>query len=303
MTIIGILLIVIAIGGLFAKLMAARSNSFRKAGINPTTLPFGYGTIMLTLLVGVLATVIGAATVQVPGGNRGVLYTFGAIDKVELGEGLNFIIPFAQHAEMVEIKTKSQAVKSNTVSKDIQPVDSETTLNYHIAPNMAADLTASVSGDVGVTIIGPAMQEAIKQATGQYDIQNMISNRDKVRDAAKNVLITKLAKYGVVVDEYTITDFSPSKKYMDSVEAKQISEQGAEKAKYDLEKVQTDAQQKVAIAQAEAAALKAQRDQITDQLLQLRKIENERAAIEKWDGALPQNMYANTPVPFLNMNK
>lgn len=303
MTFLGILLILVAIGGIVAKIMAAKSNASRRNGINTITLPFGFGTILATFAVGVVMTIAGAATVQVPGGHRGVLYTFGAIDKVELGEGLNFIIPFVQHAEMVEVKTKSQSVKSNTVSKDIQPVDSETTLNYHIAPNMAADVTANVSGDIGTTIIAPAMQEAIKYATAQFDIQNMIGNRDQVRDKAKQILIDKLTKYGIVLDEYTITDFSPSKKYMDAVEAKQISEQSAEKAKYDLEKVQTDAQQKVAIAQAEADALRAQRDQITDSLLQLRAIENQKAAIEKWDGALPQNIYGSAPVPFLNLNK
>ena len=29
------------------------------------------------------------------------------------------------------------------------------------------------------------MQETIKYATAQYDIQNMVSNRDQVRDKAK----------------------------------------------------------------------------------------------------------------------
>ena len=55
---------------------------------------------------------------------------------------------------------------------------------------------------------------------------------------------------------------------------------------------------KVAIAQAEAEALKAQRNEITAELLKLREIENQKAAIEKWDGALPQNMYGSAPVPF-----
>jgi regulator of protease activity HflC (stomatin/prohibitin superfamily) len=303
MTFFGILIILAAIGALIGKIMAARSNTFRKAGINPTTLPYGYGSIFGGMLVGILLMIGGSATVQVPGGHRGVLSTFGAIDKNELGEGLNLVIPFAQHVELVEVKTTKQAVESNTVSKDLQPVNSSTALNYHINPSMAAELRATVSGDVGSTIIEPAMQEAIKFATAQFDIQNMIGNRDQVRDKAKQILIDKLTKYGIVLDEYTITDFSPSKKYMDAVEAKQISEQSAEKAKYDLEKVQTDAQQKVAVAQAEADALKAQRDQITSELLQLRTIENQRAAIEKWDGALPQNMYGSAPVPFLNLNK
>lgn len=38
-------------------------------------------------------------------------------------------------------------------------------------------------------------------------------------------------------------------------------------------------------------------------LLQLRQIENQKQAIEKWDGALPQNMYGSAPVPFLNLQQ
>lgn len=38
-------------------------------------------------------------------------------------------------------------------------------------------------------------------------------------------------------------------------------------------------------------------------ILQLRQIENQKAAIEKWDSALPQNMYGSAPVPFLNLQQ
>ncbi len=51
--------------------------------------------------------------------------------------------------------------------------------------------------------------------------------------------------------------------------------------------------QKVAIAQAEAEALKAQRNEITAELLQLRQIENQKAAIEKWSGKLPDTLIAD----------
>ena len=50
MTFFGILFIVLAIGALVGKIMAARSNTFREAGINPTTLPYGYITSFLQFL-------------------------------------------------------------------------------------------------------------------------------------------------------------------------------------------------------------------------------------------------------------
>ena len=56
---------------------------------------------------------------------------------------------------------------------------------------------------------------------------------------------------------------------------------------------------KVATAQAEAlkvqnAALAQNKD-----VLELRRIEVERTKAERWNGQLPQNIYANAPIPFL----
>jgi hypothetical protein len=57
---------------------------------------------------------------------------------------------------------------------------------------------------------------------------------------------------------------------------------------------------KIATAQAEAlrvqnAALAQNKD-----VLELRRIEVEMAKAQKWNGALPQNVYAGAPIPFFN---
>lgn len=67
------------------------------------------------------------------------------------------------------------------------------------------------------------------------------------------------------------------------------------KAERDLQRIEVEAKQKVASARAEADALALQRQQITTDLLALRKIENEREAIRKWDGKLPHVTGGATP--------
>ena len=59
---------------------------------------------------------------------------------------------------------------------------------------------------------------------------------------------------------------------------------------------------KVAQAQAEAmrvqnAALRENKD-----VLELRRIEVELKKAERWDGKLPEHIYAGAPVPFMNVN-
>jgi len=55
----------------------------------------------------------------------------------------------------------------------------------------------------------------------------------------------------------------------------------------------------VAQARAEAESLAVQRQQVTPELIRLREMENQRMAIEKWDGKLPN--VAGGAVPFINV--
>jgi seryl-tRNA synthetase len=104
----------------------------------------------------------------------------------------------------------------------------------------------------------------------------------------------------LILDEFAIVNFAFSRSFAEAIEAKVKAEQEKLKAERDLQRIEVEAKQKVASAKAEADALALQRQQITADLLQLRKIENEREAIRKWDGKLPQVTGGN--VPFIQLN-
>jgi hypothetical protein len=55
----------------------------------------------------------------------------------------------------------------------------------------------------------------------------------------------------------------------------------------------------VAQARAEAESLAIQRQQVMPELIRLREMENQRLAIEKWDGKLPN--VSGGAVPFINV--
>ena len=60
-----------------------------------------------------------------------------------------------------------------------------------------------------------------------------------------------------------------------------------------------EAEQKIASAKAEAESLRLQKQEITPDLLKLREIENQRLALEKWNGQLPQ--VTGGSVPMINI--
>lgn len=106
--------------------------------------------------------------------------------------------------------------------------------------------------------------------------------------------------YNIAVDAFSIVTFSFSKVFTEAIEQKQTAEQLALKAKRDLERIKIEAEQKITAAKAEAEALRLQRANISSDLIELRRIEANLRAIEKWNGVLPQVTGAGA-VPFIGV--
>jgi hypothetical protein len=78
------------------------------------------------------------------------------------------------------------------------------------------------------------------------------------------------------------------------------AEAGALKAKADGEAY---ANLKIATAQAEALRVQNVALAQNKDVLELRRIEVEKIKAERWDGKLPEAIYAGAPIPFLNVTK
>jgi len=115
-------------------------------------------------------------------------------------------------------------------------------------------------------------------------------------------LTERLMVHNMAVDAFSIVGFSFSKIFMEAIESKQTAEQLALKAKRDLERIKIEAEQKVTAAKAEAESLRLQRANISTDLIELRKIEANLKAIEKWNGILPQ-VTGGGAVPFIGVGE
>lgn len=236
----------------------------------------------------------------VPAGHRGVMTTFGKITETVYDEGIHFRIPIAQTMNLIEVRVQKGEGQGDAASRDLQSVHTSVALNYHIDPHAAVSVFRELGQEIGVKIIVPAVQEAVKAATAQYTAEELITKRPEVRDKIRALLQERLSKHGVIVDEFSITNFAFSKSFTEAVEAKTTAEQQKLKAERDLQRIRVEAEQKVAQARAEAESLKLQKQEVTSDLLRLREIENQRKAIDKWDGKLPATMLGNS-VPFVQV--
>jgi prohibitin 2 len=255
----------------------------------------------LGLCLFVLAMVFSSSIGMITAGHRGVVLSFGGVTGRILGEGFYVIVPLTQSVEVMSVRVEAYEAVAASASRDLQEVSTKLTLNYWLDPAQVGRVFQTLGRDYEDRIIKPAIQEAVKGSTAQFDAEKLITERPRVKEMIEVLLVERLKTHGIRVDAVSLTDFSFSPDFTKAIEAKVTASQLALKATRDLERIKMEAQQKIESAKAEAEALRLQKEQVTTGLLELRRIENERLALEKWDGRLPTVVSGNSVVPVLDV--
>lgn len=258
-------------------------------------------------LAGIIGTIAGIITIllifsitTVPTGHVGIKTRFGAVQDDFIAEGLNFQAPFIEEIKVMDCRTQRVDVEGEGASRDLQTVSTYIAVNYRVNQEKAFSLYKTVGMNYEEILIKPATQETMKTTLAKYTAEELITKRAEVGHELQEALKIKLEDKGVVIESTSIVNLNFSDSYNQAIERKQVAEQEAKKAEQELEKAKVEAEKKVVEARAEAEALKAQKQEITSDLLELRRIENEAKWIEKWNGNLPSTMLGDN-VPMVNI--
>jgi prohibitin 2 len=251
------------------------------------------GVCVALLLI--VAISIASITI-VPAGHKGVTLNMGAVTGAVMNEGINFKIPFVQNAEIIDVRVKKYESKDNSsASKDLQTIKSSIAVNYRVNQDHVADLYQKIGMSYESTVINPAISECIKSVTSRYTAEELITKRTEVSEEMKNFLQKKLSEKYILVDSFNIINFDFTDAFNTAIEEKQIAEQNALKAKYDLERIKTEAEQAVTKAKGEAEAMKLKNEQISQSIIYLE-------FIDKWDGKMPTYYGSDNLFLGLDMN-
>ena len=262
---------------------------------------------------------------SVPTGSRGVLTQFGAIKQIE-PEGLVLVMPWQRLALFSIRAEQAQIDNADGSTSDQQPVKVSLTVRYSISPDKVSEVYEKYSHDGELSsYVQTATQEVFKAVTARYNAPDLIAKRSQVSSDINQALRQKLEMYGAQVINIDMRNFSFSDTYMHAINEKVTQEQLRLAAENKVKTVEAEQRAKVVTAEAEANALKAQADgeayatvkaataqaealrvqnealAKSKEVLELRRIEVERVKAEKWDGKLPQNIYAGAPIPYFNV--
>lgn len=245
--------------------------------------------------------VVAGSTGSVGAGQRGVLLRFGAVTGEVKGEGLYFKVPFAEQVVLMSTQIQKYSAPASASSKDLQVVTTEVSLNYQLEGSKVGETYRNMRQEYENRVIQPFIQEAVKSTTANFDAEQLITQRPRVKAELQDLITKRLAPLGIGVVELSITDFRFTQVFQDSIEAKVKAVQQALEAENALRRVGFEAQQAIVKATAEAKGLELQKVQITAQLLDLRRIEVQGRAVEKWNGVMPTVVTSGGPVPMLDV--
>ncbi|MGA2961860.1 MAG: prohibitin family protein [Candidatus Korobacteraceae bacterium] len=189
-------------------------------------------------------------------------------------------------------------------SKEGMEIFADVSLSYAIDPQKApdfyikyrdSDLDRFTHG-----ILRDIVRNSLNEVASTYNVEDIYGERKaQFLNKVQTMIEQKVSPVGVGVQQFGFIGAPRVPQVIaNSITAKAQAVQEAERARNELATTQAEAAKKIAqadgeakslvtIAKGEADANRIRQSSLTPQLLELRRIENNRALIEKWNGQLP----------------
>lgn len=281
------------------------------------------GRIITTSVIGIVAVVsLFASFSTVPVGSTGVVVTLGQTQSMTLGEGFHVKAPYITHIVSMDNRIQKQEVSAAATSKDLQAVSTTIDVNFHLSPGNSNSMYQTIGQNYSEILLAPAIQESVKNVMAQYSAEQLITQRSAVSVSIREELENRMTEYGVIIDEFNITNFQFSAEFDAAIEAKQVAEQNKLRAQTEKEQkiieaeaaarerevaaeAEANATLAKANAEAEAIRVKAEAEAEANQKLNQSLTSGilDYQAIQRWNGEYPTVMGGENTLTMIDVGK
>jgi regulator of protease activity HflC (stomatin/prohibitin superfamily) len=276
----------------------------------------GIGVLIVLLLLGVFLLRV----TRIEAGHVGVVINLAGQQRgaSEIPIRTGWVIYSPLSTQIIEFPTYVQTVKWTKDLSEGHPVNEEmgfnskegmeifvdVSLSYAIEPVKVPDFYVKYRvGDMDVFthgILRDVVRNSLNEVASTYVVEDIYGEKKaEFLGKVQSMIEQKMAPVGVGVQQFGFIGAPRVPSVIaTAITAKAQAIQQAERARNELQTTQAEAAKKIAEAEGEAKALvtraqgeadanRIRQNSLTPQLLELRRIENNRILIDKWNGQLP----------------
>jgi prohibitin 2 len=240
-------------------------------------------------------------------GERGIVFNHfgGGISDNILHEGTHFCFPGLQTVYRAVVARQSAKMeKIYADSKEFQDVTLWINVEFQLKDDSLASLFREYgimsSSDIIGEIIWPNVNEVTKNIVVDYSISTVLLNQLEIKEKIAAELAQTLKPYYISIIDVDIVNILINQAYRDAIAQTELAVYERDQENIRLEAAKKEAERRLLeaetrkkekILEAEAIAeynRLLSRQLISSSLLEYKRLENQRAAIEKWDGKLVQ---------------
>jgi prohibitin 2 len=169
----------------------------------------------------------------VQGGHRAVVFNrFVGMKETVYGEGLNFNIPWVERPIIYDIRTRPVNLQTLTGSMDLQMVTIAIRVLHKPDPNQLVWIYRFLGQNYAERVLPSIMNECAKAVVARYNANELLTKREIVSKEISIDLQKRASAFNIKLEDVAITHLAFSTEYAKAVEAKQVAQQDASRARY-----------------------------------------------------------------------
>ena len=189
---------------------------------------------------------------------------------------MHFNFPWVQRPIIFDIRTRPHAINSVTGTNDLQMVN----LTLRVLSKPDKEKLPVIYSRLGLDwenrVLPSIATEVLKAIVAQYNAEQLLTQREAVSRQIRETLTARAKHFHIELDDVSMTHLTFGREYASAIEAKQVTQQEAERSKYIVQVAEQEKIAAVVRAEGESTAAQLISDAMAksgDGLLQLRRIE------------------------------